>query len=127
MKVLMQKLLKLQTLEFGATPDVRTAATIAELRRTIPPPILDHYDRMRVRGKKGLAVVINQVCTGCHMHVPLGVVMTLRHGDDVQLCENCGRYLCLPEEAEAPPLTSPPAAKTARGATRRRKPPAPKS
>lgn len=127
MKILMQTLLKLQTLEFGETPDVRTAAAIAELRATIPAPILEHYDRMRVRGKKGVAVVNHQVCSGCHMQVPLGAILTLKHGDDVQLCENCGRYLCLPQEVEDAPATSPPVAKPVRAATRRRKPTAPKS
>jgi hypothetical protein len=126
MKTLMQKLLKLQTLEFGETPAPRIAAAIEELRGTIPPLILGHYDRLRVRGKKGLVAVNNQVCAGCHMHVPLGVILTLKHGQDVQLCENCGRYLYLPQEAENYPVTSPPLAKPARAAPHRRKPTAPK-
>ena len=127
MKILMQKMLKLQTLEFGEAPGPATAAEIAELRGTIPAPILEHYDRMRVRGKKGVAVVNHQVCSGCHMQVPLGVILTLKHGDDVQLCENCGRYLCLPQEAEGAPMTSPAVAKPVRAVRRRRKPNAPQS
>lgn len=125
MKVLMQKLLKLQTLELGETSSPPTAALIAELRGTIPAEILEHYDRLRVRGKKGVGVVNNQVCAGCHMHVPLGVILTLKHGDDVQRCENCGRYLCLPPEAEAAQVTLPPLAKALRAGPRRRKPTAP--
>ena len=107
---MMQNLLKLQTLEFSETPVPRAADLIAELRERIPPQILEHYDRLRVRGKKGLAAVNHEVCMGCHMHVPLGVVMTLKHGQDVQLCENCGRYLFLPEEAAAAPVTTEPTA-----------------
>jgi hypothetical protein len=78
-----------------------------------------------VRGKKGLAAVNNQVCAGCHMHVPMGVIITLKHGRDVQLCENCGRYLYLPEEAAAAGVPTPPVAKPVR-APRRRKKTAPK-
>jgi hypothetical protein len=44
------------------------------------------------------------------MQVPLGVVMTLKRGQDIQLCENCGRYLYLPDatKAEGPKPTAKP-------------------
>jgi predicted nucleic acid-binding Zn-ribbon protein len=103
MKTMMRNLLKLQNLEFGETKTADDAAVIAELRSMIPLQIIEHYDRLRVRGKKGVAAVRNQVCGGCHMQVPLGVVMTLKHGQDIQLCESCGRYLYLPEEPVAVP------------------------
>jgi len=117
----MQNLLKLQTLEFSETGDETTAATITALRAKIPPPILGHYDRFQVRGKKGLAVVVNQVCTGCHMRLPLGVIMTLKRGQDLQLCDSCGRYLYLPDEAESAPATAPRAAKPVQAPQRRKK------
>jgi predicted nucleic acid-binding Zn-ribbon protein len=63
-------------------------------------PILAHYDRLVARGKKGVAVVRNQVCGGCHMKLPIGTVNTLMQGHDVQLCDTCGRYLYLPDPAE---------------------------
>ncbi|MDW8308745.1 MAG: C4-type zinc ribbon domain-containing protein, partial [Verrucomicrobiales bacterium] len=95
----MRWLLRLQVLEFGQTQTRAVAAEVAELRSKIPPQILGHYDRLRVRGKKGIVPVVNQVCTGCHMRLPLAVVMTLKRGDDIQLCDTCGRYLYLPEDA----------------------------
>ncbi len=100
----MQNLLKLQTLEFSDTGNETTAATIKALRARIPPQVLVHYDRFRVRDKKGLAAANNQVCTGCHMRLPLGVIMTLRRGQDVQLCDSCGRYLYLAPEVESVPV-----------------------
>jgi len=122
MKTMMRNLLELQTLEFAGRVDARTAVVIAERRRQIPAQILDHYDRMRTRGKRALAAVNHQVCGGCHMQVPLGVVMTLKHGHDLQLCENCGRYLYLPEventAAAIPETVTKPAPRK-----RRRKPP----
>jgi hypothetical protein len=120
MKILMQNLLKLQTLEFGETQDPRTAAAVVELRAKLPPQILGHYDRLRMRSKKGLAAVNLQVCTGCHMRVPLGVIMTLKHGQDVQLCENCGRYLYLPEETATAEVTTPTVVKPVRAARGRK-------
>jgi len=120
MKTMMRDLLSLQTLEFGETKQAGDAALIAELRGKIPAQILEHYDRLRARGKKGLAAVKHQVCGSCHMQVPLGVVMTLRHGQDIQLCENCGRYLYLPEEEASISLPSKPAPKAVRTPRRRK-------
>ncbi len=100
MKALIQNLIQLQTLESSGVKDKNVEASLAELRGKIPSQILAHYDRLVARGKKGLAAVRGQVCSGCHMQVPLGVIMTLRHNQDIQLCENCGRYLYLPPAVE---------------------------
>lgn len=35
------------------------------------------------------------ICTGCHMSVPLERVNSLQTRDEVQLCPNCQRILCL--------------------------------
>jgi hypothetical protein len=105
-------LLQLQSLEFNgkAAPDQEQRA--AELRAKIPPPILAHYDRLVARGKKGVALIRNQsVCTACHINVPRGVVLTLMHNTDVQLCGNCGRYLYLPEVTEPTATPEPVATK----------------
>src|SRR5580765_5291528 len=70
MNAILQTLLKLQNLEFGSPLAVSTHETEAgALRADIPPALLDHYDRFRARGKKGIALLVNQVCTGCHMSV----------------------------------------------------------
>ena len=120
MNDLMQNLLNLQSLEFGQSPDPNLDGLIAGLRGKIPPTILGHYDRLRARGKKGVAAVRNSVCSECHMHVPLGTIMTIRHGTDIQLCGNCGRYLYLPEAAETETTTQAGTVKPA-GKTRKRK------
>ena len=111
MNNILQNLLKLQALEFGETTEKNVAARAAELRGKLPETILGHYDRLRVRGKKGLAIVRNQVCSGCHMRVPIGQINVLMRGEDIQLCESCGRYLCLPDPAEAELLSQVEAAK----------------
>jgi predicted nucleic acid-binding Zn-ribbon protein len=101
MNVLLQNLVTLQSLESNGVKDKNTETTLAALRVRIPSQILGHYDRLVARGKKGIVAVHGQVCSGCHMQVPLAVVMTLRHDQDIQLCESCGRYLFLPPEAPA--------------------------
>ncbi len=99
MKDHLQNLLKLQELEFGDITDDKLEKTISALRKKIPLPILEHYDRLTLRGKKGVAIVRNQVCTGCHMRIPIGAINTLMHGEDIQMCDTCARYLYLPPEA----------------------------
>ncbi len=124
MNNLLQNLLRLQTLEFGESNEKDPTAEIAELRGRIPQQILGHYDRLRARDKKGMAAVRHQVCTACHMHVPIGVVTTIMHGTDIQLCGSCGRYLYLPEPEPAGTKAAP-AVEPARPAPKKRKRKAP--
>jgi hypothetical protein len=104
MNNILQDLITLQALDFGETADKNAEARADELRGKIPQPFIGHYERLRVRGKKGVAAVRNQVCTGCHMHVPIGQINVLMRGEDIQLCESCGRYLYLPGPAETEPV-----------------------
>ena|ERR1035438_8093874 len=120
MNNVLQNLLKLQALEFGETGQKKVEAQVAELRGKIPPPILGHYDRLRARDKKGVAIVRNQSCTGCHMHVPIGLITVLMRNEDIQLCESCGRYLYLPDPAESEFLEHIEAAKPAAKPRKRR-------
>jgi predicted nucleic acid-binding Zn-ribbon protein len=100
MNDVLSNLLKLQALAFSETTDQNSEKQKAEFRALVPPPILGHYDRLTARGKKGVAVVRNQVCTGCHMRLPIGTINTLMQGTDIQLCDTCGRYLYLPDATE---------------------------
>ena len=120
MNAIVQNLLKLQTLEFSDHQDEKTAAQMTELRAAVPTPILGHYDRLRARDKKGVAVVRNQTCTGCHMRIPIGQITILMRDEDLQLCESCGRYLYLAPEAPAP-APAPVAAAPAKPAPKPRK------
>src|SRR5262252_1344482 len=99
MHAILEKMLKLQTFEFGEIAG-NHEAEVAELRNQIPQPFLGHYDRLRARDKKGVSLVRNQVCTGCHMRLPIGTITLLMRGGDIQLCDSCGRYLVLAEEVE---------------------------
>jgi predicted nucleic acid-binding Zn-ribbon protein len=107
MNELLQNLIKLQSLEFGEIEDKNAEASKVELRAKIPLQILGHYDRLVARGRKGIAVVRNQVCTSCHMRLPIGVITTLKRGQDIQLCESCGRYLCLAPEVKTEDVEQP--------------------
>lgn len=101
MNDLIVNLLALQEIQFGARKS--TQSEIEVIRKTIPEPILGHYDRLTARGKKGVAVVKNGTCTGCYMRLASGTLQILMRRTDIQLCDTCGRYLYLPAIAEAPP------------------------
>jgi hypothetical protein len=120
MNDLLPTLLDLQALDFSDAPGPDSESRRSELRARVPQPILGHYDRLVARGKKGVAVVRNQVCTGCHMRLPIGTINTLMQGQDIQLCDTCGRYLYLPNPAEAS-LAEPAPAPKAAPKTRKRK------
>lgn len=103
------KLYRLQQIEMGPEPDTAENQTlIKKLRAEIPEPIVRHYDRIRGSGKTGVALVKNFSCSGCHMSVTIGDYNKILAGDDLTLCQHCGRYLIVLEEevqkSEAEPL-----------------------
>jgi predicted nucleic acid-binding Zn-ribbon protein len=104
MKSPIEQLFLLQTLEERSeNPD--QDVEIQQLRQKIPAPILAHYNRLRVRGKKGVALVRNGVCAGCHMRLPSGPYATLVRGEDIMICDTCGRYQHLvPTPVEVKPV-----------------------
>jgi hypothetical protein len=114
MNELLQNLLKLQAIEFEETTGKKSGTSVADLRGKIPPQILGHYDRLVARGKKGVTAVRGENCSSCHIRVPIGAIMTLRRGEDIQLCENCGRYLFLPETPKVEPAPATAAPKRAK-------------
>jgi len=94
-----EALLKLQEAQTRANlAPGQDNTTTRKLRKLVPPQIQGHYDRLTARGKKGVSIVRNSTCTGCFMKVALSALQVLRNGKDIRLCDNCGRYLYLPEE-----------------------------
>ena len=80
-------------------------ASIAELRGSVPVPVLAHFDRLIVRGRAGVAEVHHGVCGACHLRLPAAITAVGDKSDDLQLCESCGAYLLFPtEEAVAVPV-----------------------
>jgi len=67
------------------------------LTTPIDPDLLDRYERL-FKSKNGVVVVPleNDVCTGCHMKVPMQVGLEVRGEKAIVHCPNCGRMLHLP-------------------------------
>ena len=99
MRKIMEQLLALQTLQFDLPPKTEEGrAAMERYRDRIPSTILRNYERLVLRGKKGVAIVRHGVCSECHLRIPSGTLAALAYDNDVQLCGNCGRYLYLPED-----------------------------
>jgi len=102
MRKIMEHLLAIQNYQLNArghTPAV--LAEIAQRRAEVPAPVLAHFERMIARGKKGVAVVRDGVCTECHLRLTTGKLARLAADTDIWLCDNCGRYLYLSEAEKA--------------------------
>jgi C4-type zinc ribbon protein len=94
----MKQLLALQKLQLQSKPLSRAdESSIIKAREDVPVSLLDYFDRLIVRGKKGVAVVRNGVCSECHLRIPSGTLASLAYTAEIHICDNCGRYLYLPE------------------------------
>lgn len=76
------------------------AGQIAGEREKVPPFILAHHDRLRVRGRTSTVPVNDWICRSCFISVPSGLRTKLASRDDICVCENCGAYIYLPTEQE---------------------------
>jgi predicted nucleic acid-binding Zn-ribbon protein len=108
MRQIMQQLLALQALELDTKPlTLKHEGEILKLREKVPAAILTHFNRLIARGKKGVAIARNGVCSECHLRVTPGTLASLAYTTETHLCDNCGRYLYLPENEPLGPADSP--------------------
>lgn len=80
-----------------------------EAAETVGPQNLQLFDRACERHDGEAMAMVERVhpkradyiCSGCHMSVPLERINALQSKDEVQLCPNCLRILCLDPPARA--------------------------
>jgi predicted nucleic acid-binding Zn-ribbon protein len=75
------------------------AARRAQLAGTVPPDLLERYERLRQRlGGIGVAPLVNGSCGGCHLTLSATELDRVRKApaDVVLTCEQCGRILVRP-------------------------------
>ena len=121
MRTIMEQLLALQRLQFDSRSRTgESKSEMAKLRGNVPASILERYDRLASRGKKGVAIARNGVCSECHLHITTGALYGLAITHEIHTCDNCGRYLYLPESEPAGlSEPKPPEAKTAKRSPRK--------
>jgi hypothetical protein len=75
---------------------------IEPLRASLPVSVLGHHDRMLARGRASIAAVRDGVCSACHLRLPGAHLASLKHSQDIELCDNCGAFIYLAAPAPAP-------------------------
>jgi hypothetical protein len=56
--------------------------------------LVTKYERIKNgRGGTAVAVITGEVCSGCHSTLPPQFAVEIRRGEDIIICENCGRIL----------------------------------
>lgn len=90
---------ELQELEDPSKQPVPPEA-LAALKERLPPSVLAHHERCRARRRKSVVLMGGSgVCGGCHMRGSRGLLSALRRGNEIQVCEHCGRYLLWTDSA----------------------------
>jgi uncharacterized protein len=65
-----------------------------ELASTVDPAILVQYQRILDKwGKTAVAVIVDEFCGECNMHLRPQIINETKIGKSIVLCENCSRIL----------------------------------
>jgi len=92
---------ELQTLAADLKQEIAKGKEEAAKRRNdVPADLLSRYDALLAKndGVLPLVPVVSGVCGGCHMKVTAQTMATMTRGG-VAYCDNCMRFVYLPEEA----------------------------
>ncbi|MBQ6693213.1 MAG: hypothetical protein IJP30_05015 [Clostridia bacterium] len=68
------------------------------LGEKVPAELMDQYKKIKRQRPNPVAKVRSEQCGGCNMSIPSLMMRRLRAGEQVIVCENCGRILYLTEE-----------------------------
>jgi uncharacterized protein len=67
-----------------------------EAAQPIPPALLKKYDAFRAaKNGVGIGKIDDGRCGACHTNLPSNLVRSVENTDRIELCENCGRILCV--------------------------------
>ena len=68
-------------------------ARIEELKQDLPAQVRGRLEKFARSSGRAVVPVINGICYGCFTAVPTASMSALGRNDDVNHCENCGRFL----------------------------------
>ena len=74
---------------------------IQRMIQELPPPVAAQFQRIQKRGHVAIVPVVNGICSGCGMALPVSQVHAVHAASEMQYCPNCTRFLFHPE-ATAP-------------------------
>ncbi|MEW6685125.1 MAG: hypothetical protein AB1393_02830 [Candidatus Edwardsbacteria bacterium] len=65
----------------------------AEVEKRLQPELLVRYRKLKERYERAIVPVVNGVCCGCYMRMPIALATSKDKNVEVTTCENCGRFL----------------------------------
>ncbi|HEX6309854.1 MAG TPA: C4-type zinc ribbon domain-containing protein [Longimicrobiales bacterium] len=71
------------------------AERVEELKQELPAHVRGRLERFARGAGRAVVPVINGICYGCFTAVPTASLAALGRNDNVNHCENCGRFLYL--------------------------------
>lgn len=96
---IVESLLAVQNIELQKRiPTPAQKAESQALRANVPAGVLEKFDRLVGRGKKAVAIVRSGVCGECHLRLSSGTLASLAYTTEIHYCDNCGRFLYLPQD-----------------------------
>lgn len=82
--------------EFGVDLDQALAQLdekIAEVKGGLEPRIRTRLEKMTASHGRAVVPLIGGTCYGCFTNVPTASIVGLSNREQIQYCENCGRFL----------------------------------
>ena len=72
----------------------RLIAERTELSKGIDPPTLSRYERLlKYKGENSIVGVDRGICAGCHVALPVQIMISCQAQREVVNCSNCGRIV----------------------------------
>lgn len=66
---------------------------LEELEGRLEGAVADRYRRVRKRHDRTVVPVVDGICYGCFMRVPTAWASDAERNQEVDVCDNCGRFL----------------------------------
>lgn len=82
--------------EFGVDLEQALAALdekITEMKAGLEPRIRSRLEKMAAAHGRAVVPLIRGTCYGCFTNVPTASIVSLSNREQIQYCENCGRFL----------------------------------
>ena len=68
-------------------------ARIDEEAKKVEPSLLERYRSIKQHCTPPMAKLVDGQCSGCFMSLPSATLLSLKEGEKLVLCDNCGRII----------------------------------
>lgn len=74
-------------------------ASINKMKSKLPPEVKVSFERLAKKSPVVIVAVANGGCTGCGMQIPISMIQSIKHKEEIQYCPNCAKMLYFEEDA----------------------------